>query len=69
MRVTAHEQVDYDHLGRWSGLRLYRQAIEAAGLRIEDIRHNTYEFISQRARRASVTYGVKSISLLARKER
>jgi arsenite methyltransferase len=47
----------------------YRQAIEAAGLRVEDIRRNTYEFISPRARRASVKYGVKSISLLARKER
>jgi arsenite methyltransferase len=47
----------------------YRQAIEAAGLRVHDIRGNPYEFISQRARRASVKYGVKSISLLARKER
>jgi arsenite methyltransferase len=47
----------------------YRQAIEAAALRIDDIRRNTYEFISPRARRASVKYGVKSISLLARKER
>jgi arsenite methyltransferase len=47
----------------------YRQAIEAAGLRIDDIRRNTYEFISPRARRASAKYGVKSISVLARKER
>jgi arsenite methyltransferase len=47
----------------------YRQAIEAAGLRVDDVRHNTYEFISPRARRASAKYGVKSISLLARKER
>jgi arsenite methyltransferase len=47
----------------------YRQAIEAAGLQIEDIRRNPYEFISQRARNASAKYGVKSVSLLARKER
>jgi arsenite methyltransferase len=47
----------------------YRHAIEEAGLRIEDIRRNPYEFISQRARDASVKYGVKSVSLLARKER
>jgi ubiquinone/menaquinone biosynthesis C-methylase UbiE len=47
----------------------YRQAIEEAGLRIEDVRRNPYEFISPRARRASAKYGVKSISLLARKER
>ena len=47
----------------------YRQAIEAAGLTIEDIKTNPYEFISDRARNASAKYGVKSISLLARKER
>jgi arsenite methyltransferase len=47
----------------------YRQAIEAAGLRIEQVRTNAYEFVSPRARRASAKYGVKSISLLARKER
>jgi ubiquinone/menaquinone biosynthesis C-methylase UbiE len=46
----------------------YREAIEAAGLRIEDIKENPYEFISERARDASAKYGVKSVSLLARKE-
>ena len=46
----------------------YRLTIEAAGLRVDDIRRNTYEFISPRARRASAKYGVKSISVLARKE-
>jgi arsenite methyltransferase len=46
----------------------YREAIENAGLRIELIRENPYEFISERARNASVKYGVKSVSLLARKE-
>jgi SAM-dependent methyltransferase len=45
----------------------YREAIEAAGLRIEEIRDNPYEFISDRARDASAKYGVKSVSLLARK--
>lgn len=43
----------------------YRQAIESAGLRIEELRHNPYKFISERAREASATYGVKSVSLLA----
>jgi ubiquinone/menaquinone biosynthesis C-methylase UbiE len=43
----------------------YRQAIEAAGLRIETSRQNPYQFISEQARDASGTYGVKSISLLA----
>ena len=46
----------------------YREAIEAAGLRIEAIKDNPYEFISERARDASAKYGVKSVSLLARKE-
>jgi arsenite methyltransferase len=46
----------------------YRQAIEAAGLRIEQIKANRYRFISERARNASAKYGVKSIALLARKQ-
>jgi arsenite methyltransferase len=45
----------------------YREAVEGAGLRIEEIRDNPYEFISERARDASARYGVKSVSLLARK--
>src|SRR5215216_3236655 len=43
----------------------YRDAIEDSGLRIEHIRENPYEFISDRARDASTKYGVKSVSLLA----
>jgi len=46
----------------------YRHAIEAAGLGVQDIRRNPYEFISERARNASAKHGVKSVSLLARKE-
>ena len=43
----------------------YRQAIESAGLRIEEVRENPYEFITERAREAGAKYGVKSVSLLA----
>jgi len=43
----------------------YREAIEGAGLRIETIRDNPYEFISKRAVDASAKYGVKSVSVLA----
>src|SRR5918996_378389 len=43
----------------------YRTAIEGAGMRIEEIRENPYEFISDRARDASKKYGVKSVSILA----
>ncbi|HEX2141319.1 MAG TPA: methyltransferase domain-containing protein [Candidatus Limnocylindria bacterium] len=45
----------------------YRQAIADAGLILERTRVNPYAFISGQARRASVTYGVQSVSLLARK--
>lgn len=45
----------------------YREAIEGAGMRVDDIKQNPYEFISERARDASVKYGVKSVSLLATK--
>ena len=46
----------------------YREAIEGAGLVVETIRDNPYEFISNRARDASAKYGVKSVSLVARKD-
>jgi ubiquinone/menaquinone biosynthesis C-methylase UbiE len=46
----------------------YRRAIEAAGLRVERIDENTeYRFVSERARKATAKWGVKSISILARK--
>jgi ubiquinone/menaquinone biosynthesis C-methylase UbiE len=46
----------------------YRAAIEAAGLRVERIEENThYQFMSNRAKRATARYGVKSVSVLARK--
>jgi ubiquinone/menaquinone biosynthesis C-methylase UbiE len=46
----------------------YRLAIEAAGLRVERIEDNPqYQFISDRAKRATAKYGVKSVSVLARK--
>ncbi len=46
---------------------VYAGAIEAAGLRAQQIRSNPYEFLSDSARGATTTYGVKSISLLATK--
>jgi arsenite methyltransferase len=45
----------------------YLQAIEAAGFRIDTLRVNAYAFLSDQARNASTKYGVKSVSLLARK--
>jgi arsenite methyltransferase len=45
----------------------YLGMIRAAGLTIEEVTDNPYEFISDQARGASATYGVKSISVLARR--
>jgi arsenite methyltransferase len=46
----------------------YRAAIEAAGLDVAVVNDNPeYRFISDSAQGASATYGVKSISVLARK--
>lgn len=45
----------------------YRGSMERAGLRVELTRANPYEFLSEQARGASETYGVKSVSVLARK--
>ena len=45
----------------------YIEAIEAAGFTVDSRRENAYAFISERARNASASYGVKSISLLATK--
>ncbi len=46
----------------------YRTAIETAGLRVERIEDNIeYRFISERARKATAKWGVKSVSILARK--
>jgi arsenite methyltransferase len=46
----------------------YRAAIETAGLQIDRIEENrAYRFISERAQKATAKWGVKSVSILARK--
>jgi arsenite methyltransferase len=46
----------------------YREAIEAAGFELDDLRENgEYRFVSERAENATRKYGVKSVSLLATK--
>ena len=53
-------------IGGASQVDEYTSAIEAAGLRVEAVRENTaYAFLSDSARGATETYGIKSISLLA----
>jgi len=47
----------------------YRDAIESAGFTIDTVRENPqYEFLSESAKAATVTYGVRSVSILARKQ-
>lgn len=46
--------------------RSYQEAMGRAGLRVELTKSNPYEFLSDQARGASETYGVKSVSVLAR---
>ncbi|MFQ5938097.1 MAG: methyltransferase domain-containing protein, partial [Acidiferrobacterales bacterium] len=43
----------------------YRAAIETAGLQVQTVQDNPYEFISENALGATKKYGVKSVSLLA----
>jgi len=46
----------------------YREAIETAGFEVVSVQENTeYRFVSDRADNATQKYGVKSISLLARR--
>ena len=45
-----------------------RLAIEATGLRMEEVRENAYEFLTERALEACAKYGVVSVTLLARRE-
>jgi arsenite methyltransferase len=41
----------------------YLGALEDAGFRVEEVRANDYDFISERALDACSTYGVESISV------
>jgi len=46
----------------------YREAIELAGLLVERVEENRgYQFISERAKKATSKFGVTSVSILARK--
>jgi arsenite methyltransferase len=46
----------------------YQQAMARAGLRVELTKANPYQFLSEQARGASDRFGVKSVSVLARKQ-
>jgi arsenite methyltransferase len=46
----------------------YLETLEAAGFRVDEVRTNDYDFISERALDACSTYGVESISLAATRD-
>ena len=55
-------------IGGAAEIEAYQAAIEASGLRIERIEENRqYQFLSKSARGATDKWGVKSVSILARK--
>ena len=65
--ITANADLWASCIGGAAQEHDYRTAIEAAGLRVVAVRRNDYEFVSEQARNATGTYGIKSISLLAMK--
>jgi ubiquinone/menaquinone biosynthesis C-methylase UbiE len=65
--VVADSSLWASCIGGAAQYQAYEQAIEAAGLHLELMKINQYQFLSDQARNASVKYGVKSVSFLARK--
>lgn len=65
-KVTCNATLWAACIGGASQVDDYRAAIEAAGFEVQALReHPEYRFLTDSARGASETYGVKSISLLA----
>jgi hypothetical protein len=68
--ANPHGEFHFE-MGRFGGAAQredYRTAIETAGLQIERVEENAeYRFISERAQKATAKWGVKSVSILARK--
>ncbi|WP_277211916.1 methyltransferase domain-containing protein [Isoptericola croceus] len=65
-KIVCNTELWASCIGGAAQEEVYRSAITAAGLRVGEVRANDYHFISTRARNASETYGVKSVSVLAR---
>ncbi|HZD68087.1 MAG TPA: methyltransferase domain-containing protein [Actinomycetes bacterium] len=63
--IVANAELWASCIGGAAQQDAYHRAIEAAGLRVAEVRRNAYEFVSAQARNATAAYGVKSVSLLA----
>jgi arsenite methyltransferase len=68
-QVVANTDLWASCIGGATQFDAYQQAIEAAGLRLESMKRNDYRFLSEQAVGASERFGVRSVSLLARKQR
>jgi arsenite methyltransferase len=65
-KISCNAELWASCIGGAAHRATYEQAIEMAGLTVEQIRPNPYQFLSDQARHASLEYGVTSVSLLAR---
>lgn len=66
--ITCSAELWASCIGGATQVDEYVAAIEAAGLRVTRVHDNEqYQFLSESARAATKTYGIKSISLLAHK--
>jgi ubiquinone/menaquinone biosynthesis C-methylase UbiE len=68
-RIVCNTDLWASCIGGAAHQEVYLSHIAAAGLTVELVKHNPYEFISAQARDASARYGVASVSLLARRSR
>jgi ubiquinone/menaquinone biosynthesis C-methylase UbiE len=66
-QIVANSDLWASCIGGAAQQDTYQEAIEAGGLRLELMKRNQYQFLSEQARNASLRYGVKSVSILARK--
>ncbi|WP_043500104.1 methyltransferase domain-containing protein [Georgenia sp. SUBG003] len=65
--ITADASLWAACIGGAAQVDEYLGAIESAGLRVERRHENPYRFVSARAQRASSRYGVRSVTVVARR--
>lgn len=66
-QIVANSDLWASCIGGAAQQDVYQEAVEGCGLRVELMKKNPYRFLSQQALNASDRYGVKSVSILARK--
>lgn len=66
-RVVADTDLWASCIGGAAQQDVYQDDITSAGFTVESMRRNSYGFLSAQARNACAAYGVRSVSLLARR--